>query len=107
MQTAEVLGGIMEAAANDPALIAALSTPEGMQRFVSTYNQELTRYDTGIPASNGSMDSLDAAWGYLSQPNMPEHAAALLQQPPSFWRGFALAGGDWNPETGTIPSSIR
>jgi hypothetical protein len=109
MQTPEVLEGIMDAAADDPALIAALSTPEGIERFVNAYNQEQdpTRYDTGIPASGGSMDSLDSAWSYLSQPNMPAHAAALLQQPPNFWRGFALAGGDWNPESGTVARSIR
>jgi hypothetical protein len=111
MQTPEVLGGIMDAAANDPGLIAALSTPEGIERFVNAYNQEQSgnppRYDTGIPASGGSMDSLDSAWSYLSQPNMPDHAAALLQQPPAFWRNFALAGGDWNPESGTVARSIR
>ena len=110
LQTPEVLGGIMDAAANDPALIAALSTPEGIERFVNAYNQEQgnpPRYDTGIPASGGSMDSLDSAWSYLSQPNLPAHAAALLQQPPNFWRGFALAGGDWNPESGTVARSIR
>ena len=91
-------------------LIAKLSTPEGIERFVNAYNQEQgnpPRYDTGIPASGGSMDSLESAWSYLSQPNRPDHAAALLQQPPAFWRNFALAGGDWNPESGTVARSIR
>lgn len=93
--------------ADAEAMAAIRSNPtEAIATLTQAFNQGMQQrqaiqpvYSPPAPMGgqgfgNGTLDQMMAL---ITQPNMPEATAQILQQDASMFRDLALAGGDFNP----------